>query len=71
MTKDYVRGQSVEQASFEALAGVCTAMFIALCADTAAVAAVHSMVAPWWAWAVFPFLYLVPKGLFWYVLLFR
>ncbi|MFG6284040.1 bifunctional diguanylate cyclase/phosphodiesterase [Sphingomonas sp. S6] len=71
MTKDYVRGQSVEQASFEALSRVCTAMFIALCADTAAVAAVHSMVAPWWAWAVFPVLYLVPKGLFWYALLYR
>lgn len=71
MNSGFRSGQSVEQASFEALAGICTAMFVALCADTAAVAAVHATVAPWWAWALFPPLYLIPKGLFWYILLQR
>ena len=71
MNSEYAGGQSVEQARFAALAGICTAMFIALCADTAAVSAVHASVAPWWAWGLFPPLYLIPKGVFWYMLLHR
>ncbi|WP_322964022.1 putative bifunctional diguanylate cyclase/phosphodiesterase [Sphingomonas fuzhouensis] len=71
MTRSITWGQSVEQARFAALGGICTAMFIALCADTIAVAAVHASVAPWWAWALFPPLYLIPKGIFWFTLLHR
>ncbi|RFC62195.1 EAL domain-containing protein [Fulvimarina endophytica] len=63
--------QSLEQARFRTLADICPALFLALCAVIGAVSFVHVDTAPWWSWALFAPLFLLPKGAFWFALLYR
>ncbi|WP_171070334.1 putative bifunctional diguanylate cyclase/phosphodiesterase [Methylobacterium terricola] len=62
---------SLEQARFKALASTCIPLFVALCGVAGAVSFVHAGLAPWWSWAVFVPLFLLPKGYFWFALLYR
>ncbi|SMC71823.1 diguanylate cyclase (GGDEF) domain-containing protein [Fulvimarina manganoxydans] len=63
--------QSLEQARFQALANICPALFLALCAVVISIGFVHAGLAPWWSWALFIPLFLLPKGVFWFTLLHR
>ena len=63
--------QSLDQARFHALANICPALFLALCAVTASVGFVHAGSAPWWSLTFFIPGYLLFKGVFWFALLHR
>ena len=62
---------SLEQSRFRALAHICPALFVALCAVVGAVSFVHAGSAPWWSWALVAPFFLLPKGVFWFTLLHR
>lgn len=62
---------SVEQERYKALIKAGASMFVALSADLMAVAVVHAVHTPWWAWAPFPLVVIVAKAVFWNHVLFR
>ncbi|RIY02534.1 EAL domain-containing protein [Aureimonas flava] len=71
MIQDLSAAGSIEQARFQALGRSCLAMYVALSADLGAIAYVHAATAPWWAWAPFLALFMIPKAIFWYAMFLR